>query len=211
MQGSAAALVGVPPQSRIWEYSRREGFTILENPAMDYNARARSTGYPYYLYYSGGDWQSSGYGTGIAACRTPLGPCGRVTADEPWLASRGSVSRPGGLSHFRIGAAHWVAYHSWKRGAPTGEGRRLHIEPLGYDGFTPVLLNSRPRATVAAEATAPEQAPLSAIADGASGGRPPGLDAPAGSGPTTTITTDTTGMTTTSVPSARYTGGSPTR
>ena len=172
VSGAARALVSVPARSPIWEYSPRERFTVLENPAMDYNASARSSGFPYYLYYSGGDWQSSRYGTGIAACRSPLGPCGRVTTEEPWMASRRTASGPGGLSHFRVGTAHWVAYHSWEKGAPSGNGRRMHVEPLGYDGFTPVLLNRRPVGNFTAQAPIPGQVALAVRANDPDTGAP---------------------------------------
>lgn len=140
---------------RVWEYSPAADnrFTVLENPSMDLNPNAPA-GYQHLLYYSGGDWRTSAYGTGVAACEGPIGPCTRITTEEPWLASRGSSGGPGGLSVFRAaGGATWVAYHSWLRGAPTSNGRRLHVEPLGYDGLTATLLSRPPTGSLQASAT----------------------------------------------------------
>jgi len=145
-------LFSVDDQAPIWEYSSAPDhqFTILENPTMDFNPYAHAHyGVGYYLYYSGGDWRTSDYGTGLAVCRSPTGPCLRATSGAPWLASRGSAGGPGGLSVFRdLQGETRVAYHTWARGQPISNGRRLHVEPLAYDGRNPILRNRRPTGSV---------------------------------------------------------------
>ncbi len=125
-----------------WEYSNRLGFTILENPAMD---RDPATG-TYMLYYSGGEWQNSGYSTGYATCVSPTGPCERVTVTAPWLISRGDRSGPGGLSLVKNATGQtFVAYHTWRSGQEnTNEGRSMHLEPLIYSRGEPRLANTNP-------------------------------------------------------------------
>lgn len=144
--GPGRGLVEMHSQDAEWEYSARERFTILENPSMDHNPDGIE-GARYYLYYSGDDWQSDDYATGVAACRTPIGPCLRAT-DPPWLRGRGVTGGPGGLTVVRDGTGQrWAIFHGW---VETDDRRRvLHIEPLGYDGITPVLLSRAPDAIVA--------------------------------------------------------------
>lgn len=78
---------------------------IVEAPAMV----ASSEG-GYWLFYSGGGWDSSTYGTGVAHCAAVTGPCVAV-GDRPFLASSGRVTSPGGLDTF---TAHdgrlWAAF-----------------------------------------------------------------------------------------------------
>lgn len=173
LRTQATGMLRLGAKEPVWEYSPAPDnrFTIAENPTMDHNPHA-PRGYQYYLYYSGGDWRTAAYATGVAACQGPVGPCVRITAREPWLASRGDVRGPGGLSVFRApGGARWVAYHSWQRGLPTSNGRRLHVEPLGYRGLTPVLLNRFPTGSIQVTADV-STVTLSGHADDPDTGRP---------------------------------------
>ena len=67
---------------------------VIEAPAM-----VASSGGGYWLIYSGGGWDSSRYGTGLAHCASVGGPCGDV-AKRPFLATSGSLVSPGGLDTF---------------------------------------------------------------------------------------------------------------
>jgi hypothetical protein len=59
--------------------------------------------------------------------------------------SRGGVGGPGGASVFRgPDDQPWLAYHAWERGQPLSNGRRLHVEPLAFEGTEPVLLQRPP-------------------------------------------------------------------
>jgi hypothetical protein len=140
----AFGLIELPDTSRTWE--RTGGppvpITILENPTMTHRGAGDE---PYELFYSGGDWRTSGYATGRARCESPLGPCTRLTTDAAWMVSRGGVGGPGGASVFEgPDGQPWLAYHAWVRGEPISNGRRLHVEPLGYEGAEPVLLQRPP-------------------------------------------------------------------
>lgn len=59
------------------------GIGPIENPAM---ARHPVTG-EWLLTWSANRWESHNYGTGLARCSGPLGPCERVSRDTPWLRS----------------------------------------------------------------------------------------------------------------------------
>ena len=97
------SLLGVPHQLLTSSASWTKG--IVEAPAM-----VPSTGGGYWLFYSGGGWDSNRYGTGIAHCATVTGPCSAV-GDGPYLSTSGSLISPGGLETF---TAHdgrlWVAF-----------------------------------------------------------------------------------------------------
>ena len=138
-----AAMVPMDGYDRsAWEYSNRLGFTILENPSMDYDPSTNS----YVLFYSGGEWQDSSYSTGYARCATPLGPCERVTVSKPWLVGNTKRIGPGGLSVFHDAKGNaFAAFHSWQAGKEnTSTGRALHIEPLTYVNGVPKLANRKP-------------------------------------------------------------------
>jgi arabinan endo-1,5-alpha-L-arabinosidase len=84
----------------------------------------------YYLIYSGGNWQSAGYGLGCAVAESVLGPY-----DEPEL---GPVVLHG-MGNDVIGPGHncvvsgpdgqtpFVVYHAWDKGLT---GRRMCLDPL---------------------------------------------------------------------------------
>jgi beta-xylosidase len=105
---------------------------LIENPAMLAEADT------YALLYSGGWWESAGYGTGYATCTTPLGPCLKVTTQGPMLGSAGSEAGTGGACVITGPAGdHWLAYHAWSTRA-VGYGnagvRTLRFAELGWDG-----------------------------------------------------------------------------
>jgi beta-xylosidase len=71
-----------------WEHG------IIEGPAM----LADTTG-GWWLFYSGGTWQSDTYDTGVAWCATVAGPC-QEPASTPLLSSTPTAVSPGGLDTF---------------------------------------------------------------------------------------------------------------
>jgi beta-xylosidase len=78
---------------------------VIEAPAM---VPAQAGGY--WLFYSGGDWNSSAYGTGLAYCRTTGGPCVEVSP-KPYLATRSPLLSPGGLDTLTdTHGRHWAAF-----------------------------------------------------------------------------------------------------
>lgn len=58
------------------------------------------------LFFSGGDWENASYGTGVARCTGPQGPC-TEPYDHPVLSSTSQVIGPGGASAFRDSSGQW--------------------------------------------------------------------------------------------------------
>jgi len=83
--GTPVRLIGA---DQAWEHH------IIEGPAMLANTNGG-----WWLFYSGGTWQSDTYDTGVAWCATVAGPC-RKPAHAPLLASTPTAVSPGGLDTF---------------------------------------------------------------------------------------------------------------
>lgn len=84
--------------------------TIIENPAMiRYRGKLR-------LFYSGHSFALPNYATGLAECKTPKGPCRRVSKN-PFMASKWGLVGPGGATPFfdKRRRLHLV-YHAWRAG-----------------------------------------------------------------------------------------------
>ncbi len=87
--------------SQAWEVS------VNENPSMIVY------GGSYWLFYSGGDWQSAEYSIGYAICSGPAGPCTKPT-DRPLLAAFDGILGPGGPTPYIDPAGKMeVGYHAW--------------------------------------------------------------------------------------------------
>jgi len=84
-QGAAVRLVGA---DQAWEHG------IVEGPAMLADSERG-----WWLFFSGGTWQSDTYDTGVVWCATVAGPC-RHRGQGPLLASTPAVVSPGGLDTF---------------------------------------------------------------------------------------------------------------
>jgi beta-xylosidase len=82
--GSAHRLLGA---DQAWQAGNVEGPALL--PAAK----------GWWLFYSGGDWRTASYATGIAWCPTVEGPC-RDVLSHPLLASTATLRTPSGLSPF---------------------------------------------------------------------------------------------------------------
>lgn len=121
-------LVGSPQRLLAAEEAWQHG--IIEGPAM----LAATTG-GWWLFYSGGSWQSNSYATGVAWCATVAGPC-QETAARPFLAGLPSAVSPGGLETFRDLAGHlWASYSAFPSRpadaeAAMAENRVLEIAPI---------------------------------------------------------------------------------
>lgn len=167
----AFGLVDLPPTSLTWERTAEaRPVTVLENPAMVHHPAGGDT--PYTLFYSGNDFRTSDYATGLARCEGPLGPCTRVTTDAGWMVSRGGVGGPGGASVFTgFDGQPWLAYHAWRRGEPTWVGRRLHVEPLGLSRAEPELLR-RPTTGTFEVVSEPGQVTIRGVAEDPDTGEP---------------------------------------
>jgi beta-xylosidase len=115
---------------------------LIENPAL------LVVDGTYLLVYSGGRYESAGYATGYAVCRTPLGPCDKQTTEQPVLASNGDEAGTGGASVVTgAGGGRWLAYHAWTPGAigyENGGARSVRFATLEWsaDGLVVVPSSS---------------------------------------------------------------------
>jgi beta-xylosidase len=119
------AVTGAPTRllgaDQAWEHN------IIEGPAM-----LASTRGGWWLFYSGGTWQSNTYDTGVAWCATTAGPC-RKTANAPLLASTPTAVSPGGFDTFVDGHGKlWASYSAFPEApanarAAMAENRVLEI------------------------------------------------------------------------------------
>lgn len=108
--------------------------TTVENPDMVL------AGGTYYLFFSGGLWDSSGYAEGYAVCSGPAGPCTQPQ-EGPILSSYGDVAGPGGADVFRDLQGNWrIAYAAWTSGCTSyscGGARQLYVGGLGFGTAPP--------------------------------------------------------------------------
>jgi hypothetical protein len=128
-----STVVGTPvdilTETQSWE-------TTVENPFMVLVSGA------YVLFYSGGLWNSAGYGVGYAVCAGPTGPCNKPQA-TPVLHSDPYRLGPGGESLVTDAQGNWwMAYAAWDGPSSSysyadGEFRSLWIAPVTFDGPTP--------------------------------------------------------------------------
>lgn len=124
------SLVGSPVQliraDQTWEHG------VVEGPYMVLDSGA------WYLFYSGGDWKTRGYGVGYATCDGPAGPCTKPRS-TPMLASDGRLAGPGGQELFRDTAGRvWMAFHAYTEpdvGYPSS--RTLHLLRVRFVGGSP--------------------------------------------------------------------------
>jgi beta-xylosidase len=101
--GRPNRLVGA---DQIWEHG------IIEGPAMLSDTKGG-----WWLFFSGGTWQSDTYDTGIVWCASVAGPC-REPVRVPFLASTATAVSPGGLDTFVDHQGHlWASYSAFP-GAP---------------------------------------------------------------------------------------------
>jgi len=127
----ASGAYAVLSQNEPWE-------STVESPAMV------ETGGGDVLFFSGGLWDSAGYGVGYASCTGPLGPCATPDA-APVLHSDGRRLGPGGESLVEDPSGQWwMAYHAWDGPSSDysyaeGDYRSLWVAPVSFDGATPVV------------------------------------------------------------------------
>ncbi len=134
LRDDGGAVVGGP--TRLLVHDRRWERPLIEAPAMVFAGG-------YWLFYSGGWWESDRYGIGYATAPHPLGPWTKQTRDRPWAASSPQALGPGGAEVFRghDGTLH-LACHAWSRGAVgyrAGGARTLRIGELDLSGSKPAL------------------------------------------------------------------------
>lgn len=130
-------------QTAQWEANN--GIGCIEAPSMvQHNGNT-------YLFYSGGDWTAGLAGTpysiGYAHCKTPFGPCVKVTSKAPWFGpSYNDTVGPGGQEVFHDGEGQpWIVFHGWEKGKAgyqRGGVRTVRFYPL--DAMPPLEQATRP-------------------------------------------------------------------
>lgn len=123
--------------TEILAHDRRWERPLIEAPSMV------ASGGRYWLFYSGGWWESDTYGIGYATASHPLGPWTKHTRRRAWVASSRSVAGPGGAEVFRgrEGMLYLVC-HAWEPGRVgyrRGGARSLRIGVLDLSGDEPAL------------------------------------------------------------------------
>jgi putative cell wall-binding protein len=106
LSGDARTITGghvtILGQSSAWESPTIEQPNIVKSGAT------------YYLFYSGGWWESSSYAMGYATATARTGPYTKQTASKPWVSSAGGATGPGGLDTFTGPSGQlWATYHAW--------------------------------------------------------------------------------------------------
>lgn len=112
-----------------------------EKPLIEGPALVKRDG-RYHLFYSGGWWESAGYGVGHAVASRLRGPYRKLTLEGPMLGSQGREQGPGGQELFDGPGGTWMAYHAWtapKVGYAAGGARRLRVRPMTWDGGMPAV------------------------------------------------------------------------
>jgi beta-xylosidase len=127
LAGDGLSVVGAPKlileADQPWEHA------VIEGPAM----LAASKG-GWWLFFSGGSWQSGDYDTGVAWCAQVSGPCQEATT--PMLTSTTSAVSPGGLDTFTAADGKlWASYSAFPERpanprAAMAEDRVLEIAPV---------------------------------------------------------------------------------
>jgi beta-xylosidase len=127
LTGDAGGLAGEPVHLLDHDCSWEQ--PLIEAPSM-WAAAGR-----YWLAYSAGWWESTGYSMGLAVSDAPLGPWTKLTRSRPWVGSDGTAAGPGGQELFTDANGDLrVAYHAWtpgRVGYGDGGARTLRIGRVG--------------------------------------------------------------------------------
>lgn len=115
------------PGREILAPSQRWESGNVEAPSM------MRTGFGYWLFYSGNNWNGRSYAEGVARCSGPLGPCSADSAN-PILASHDGIAGPGGGEVFSDGSTWWLAFHAYSEPLVSyPNSRLLHFARIGFD------------------------------------------------------------------------------
>lgn len=133
LASNGASLLSAP-QSLAVDDQRWEG-EVIEGPAMWRH------GGTYYLFYSGGQFDTAGYAVGYSTCESARGPC-QDYRGNPVLRSRCKASGPGGETIVRDERGRtWMLYHAWLSNAVNrAPGRLLWLDRLVWTSSGPRVL-----------------------------------------------------------------------
>jgi hypothetical protein len=109
--------------------------TIIEAPDMLFEQGH------YWMFYSGGWFNSPGYAIGAALCAGPIGPCSPTSA-KPLLSSNSQGAGPGEPSVFEDSSGIWMLYNPWASNDPRPTPNRPVVEVrLGFTSAGPYIAN----------------------------------------------------------------------
>jgi hypothetical protein len=100
----------------------------IENPVMVPDASG------WWLMYSGSWWTDGRYGTGVARCSGPAGPCTKQSRQGPWLGTAPGRIGPGGADFVTLRGQRYIIHQVW-----SGRARRLAVQPVSFDDSGPRL------------------------------------------------------------------------
>jgi len=140
--GEPARIVVAPLDSSGLEFKGTATTLISEDAVGDVNVEAPSmvkTKVGYRLFFSIGDWKTSGYSTGFADCTRPNEGC--VVAATRWLSEDNGLDGPGGLEVFAgLDGETYVAFHTWAGCTTCSDRYRAlrirHLTDLSIAGLT---------------------------------------------------------------------------
>jgi len=92
----------------------------------------------YVMFYSANDYGSDAYAMGYATATSATGPY-TDRSDEPWVASEGDATGPGGQAVIEVDGELWMIYHAWQAGEEGygGGGRRaMWLDRLTWEPGT---------------------------------------------------------------------------
>ncbi len=133
-------LVGSPKDMGVlndaqWEMS---GYNLIEAPTLVLHAGT------YYLFFSGGAYDSESYATGYATSNSVTGPY-KDAPENPILKTREGSEAAGPGHQSVIGGPRgglWMAYHAWDKdaiGDLNGGMRSLWLDELVFENGKPVV------------------------------------------------------------------------
>jgi GH43 family beta-xylosidase len=113
-------------------YGRRFTWHTLEGPSVIVREGT------YYLFFSGGSWEGSGYGVSYATAPSPLGPWTAAPGDKPLVLSTAltGLVGPGHSSILRTGPRDLIAYHAWDSALTK---RQMYIDEISWAGGVPAV------------------------------------------------------------------------
>jgi Glycosyl hydrolases family 43 len=100
----------------------------IENPVMVPDVSG------WWLMYSGSWWTDGRYGTGVARCSGPAGPCRKQSRQGPWLGTAPGRVGPGGADFITLRGQRYIVHQVWSGGA-----RRLAVQPVTFGDNGPQL------------------------------------------------------------------------
>jgi hypothetical protein len=107
--------------------------TIVEAPDMLFEQGR------YWMFYSGGWFNSPRYAIGAARCASPTGPCAPTSA-RPLLESNSQGAGPGEPSVFENAAGIWILYSPWASNNPRPTPNRpVVMARLGFTAVGPYV------------------------------------------------------------------------